>query len=101
GKVGAVGTAPAVIHLRELATGRTLARLEDPHHDRSAWLAFTADGNRLVSLAGYARAVHVWDLALVRRRLHDLGLNGDAAPPPPEPGAPPLTVRVENVPPGP
>ena len=45
-KLMAVEMAPAVIHLKETATGRTVAKLEDPHGDRATWQGFTpgADG---------------------------------------------------------
>ena len=32
---------PAVVHLIDAATGRTLARLQDPDSDRARWLGFT------------------------------------------------------------
>src|SRR5262249_50255235 len=69
--------APAVIHLKEVATGRTVARLEDPHGDRPTWQGFTPDGTRLVVVAGFAAAVHVWDLRASRARLKDLNLDCD------------------------
>jgi len=42
----ALEMAPGIIHLKEAATGRTVARLEDPHGDRATWQAFTPDGTR-------------------------------------------------------
>src|SRR5262249_53920483 len=75
GRLMALEMAPAVIHLKEVGTGRTVARLEDPHGDRSGWLGFTPDGARLVVVASYARAVHVWDLRAIRARLKAMGLD--------------------------
>ena len=90
---------PGVIDLKEVATGKTLARLEDPHGDRApAWTGFTPDGTRLVAVYTYSQLVHVWDLRLIRARLKEIGLdwewrefpavdkNGKAARP--------LTVKV-------
>src|SRR5690242_6753541 len=48
---------PGVIHLVEVATGRTVARLADPHGDRASWQEFTPDGTRLVVVSGYAGAI--------------------------------------------
>ena len=47
----ALEMAPAVIHLKEVATGRTVAKLEDPHGDRATWQGFTPDGTQLVVVA--------------------------------------------------
>jgi tetratricopeptide (TPR) repeat protein len=75
GKLLALEMAPGIVHLKEVATGRTVARLEDPHGDRTTWMAFTPDGTRLVTVAVYARAVHVWDLRAIRARLKTMGLD--------------------------
>jgi WD40 repeat protein len=77
GKLMAMELAPAVIHLKEVATGLTVARLEDPHGDRANWLSFTPDGTQLVVEARYARAVHVWDLRAIRTRLKSMALDWD------------------------
>jgi tetratricopeptide (TPR) repeat protein/serine/threonine protein kinase/WD40 repeat protein len=75
GQLMALEMAPAVIHLKEVATGRTVARLEDPHGDRARWMGFTPDGTQLVVAAGYAKAIHIWDLRAIRRQLKALGLD--------------------------
>jgi serine/threonine protein kinase/WD40 repeat protein len=75
GSVMALELFPAVISLVDVATGRTLARLEDPHRDRSRWMDFTPDGTRLVVVSTYARAIHVWELGMIRDNLADLGLD--------------------------
>jgi serine/threonine protein kinase/WD40 repeat protein len=75
GTLMAMEMAPAVIHLKEVATGRTIARLEDPHGDRAGWLSFTPDGTQLVVAAQYAKAIHVWDLRAIRQRLKGMNLD--------------------------
>src|SRR5262249_13384260 len=37
GLLMALEMAPAVLHLKEVATGRTVAKLEDPNGDRAHW----------------------------------------------------------------
>src|SRR5262249_32741246 len=66
GRLMALEMAPGVLHLKEVATGRTVARLEDPFGDRANWQGFTPDGAQLVVLAKYASAIHVWDLRAIR-----------------------------------
>jgi hypothetical protein len=73
----ALEMAPAVIHLKETATGRTVAKLEDPHGDRATWQGFTPDGTLLVVVASYASAIHIWDLRAIRTRLKGMNLDWD------------------------
>jgi eukaryotic-like serine/threonine-protein kinase len=75
GKLMALEMEPAVIHIQEVATGRIVARLEDPHGDRAGWMTFTPDGTQLVVAAPYAKAIHVWDLRAIRERLKGMGLD--------------------------
>ncbi len=77
GKLMAMELAPAVIQLRETATGRTVAQLEDPFGDRSDTIMFSHAGTRLIVLSPSASAIHVWDLPGVRSRLRTLGLDWD------------------------
>jgi WD40 repeat protein len=84
--------------LVEMATGRELARLEDP--DQAASFAvFTQDGTRLVDAA--EDGVRVWDLRRIRAELAKLGLDWDA-PPYPEAAAEaqtrtdPIEIRVQE-----
>ena len=77
GRLMALEMAPGVLHLKEAATGRTVARLEDPHGDRATWQGFTPDGTRLVVAAGFASVVHVWDLRAIRTRLKEMNLDWD------------------------
>lgn len=76
-KLMAMEMAPGVIHLNEVSSGRMVAKLEDPYADRSGSLAFTPDGTKLVAVAGYAGAIHVWDLRAIRTRLKAMGLDWD------------------------
>lgn len=94
GRLLALELAPAVIHLIDTGTGRTLARLEDPHGDRAQCVVFTQDNTRLVAVAHYARAIHVWDLRAIQGQLARLGLAADL---PPYLPAPETTPRVESV----
>jgi WD40 repeat protein len=77
GRLMALEMAPCVIHLTEVATGRTIAKLEDPHGDRAGWIAFTPDGTRLVTACRYAKVIHIWDLRAIRRQLKAMGLDWD------------------------
>jgi serine/threonine protein kinase/WD40 repeat protein len=98
GQLMALEMAPAVIHLIQVATGRTVARFADPHRDRATWQGFTPDGTQLVVLAAHTRAIHIWDLRAVRARLKDMNLDWDWAEFPPatveESAAEPFTIEV-------
>jgi serine/threonine protein kinase/WD40 repeat protein len=77
GRLMAVETAPAVIALKDVATGRTVARLEDPHGDRATSQGFTPDGTQLVVAACHAGAIHIWDFRAIRARLKAMNLDWD------------------------
>jgi WD40 repeat protein len=98
GRLMALEMAPAVIHLMEAATGRTVARLEDPHGDRATWHGFSPDGAQLAVVARYAGAIHIWDLGAIRARLKTMNLDRDWPEFPPDatgtPTADPLTIDV-------
>jgi WD40 repeat protein len=106
GKLMALDMAPGVIHLKEVSTGRTVAKLEDPFGDRPTWLAFTPDGTQLVVGCKFAHLVHIWDLRAIRVQLKAMALDWDwpEFPPPgksegfvaPSPAAP-MTIRVIEV----
>jgi hypothetical protein len=83
GHLMALEMAPGIVHLMDPATARTVAKLEDPHGDRATWMSFTPDGTQLVVTALGARAIHNWDLRLIRDRLGEMGLDWDAPPFPP------------------
>jgi serine/threonine protein kinase/WD40 repeat protein len=77
GRMMALPVAPGVVELKEVATTRTVARLEDPFGDRSGWVAFTPDDRALVVAAGYGRVIHVWELDAIRQQLASMGLASD------------------------
>jgi len=77
GKMMALEMAPGVIHLQEIASGRTVARLEDPQGDVSSWLSFSPDGTQLIVVARYSGTIHRWDLRAIRERLKPMGLDWD------------------------
>jgi tetratricopeptide (TPR) repeat protein len=87
------------IDLVSAQNGKTLARLEDPNHDRPGWMGFTPDGTRLVTIANYSKAIHVWDLRGIRARLAeiDLDIGRESYPLPNETAAVgPLHVQVDQ-----
>jgi tetratricopeptide (TPR) repeat protein len=91
----ALEMAPAVLHLKEAATGRTVAKLEDPFGDRATWQGFTPDGTQLVVIAKYAGVIHLWDLRALRRRLKAMNLDWDWAEFSPAPaGATPAPIEI-------
>ncbi|HVV70138.1 MAG TPA: WD40 repeat domain-containing protein, partial [Verrucomicrobiae bacterium] len=75
GTLMAMELSPGVLHLKEVATGRTLAKLEDPYGDRATWTGFTAGGSQLVVAARYAGVIHLWDLRALREKLKPMGLD--------------------------
>jgi serine/threonine protein kinase/tetratricopeptide (TPR) repeat protein len=81
--------------LVELATGRELARLEDPEQQGERQAVFTPDGTRLI--VGAKNGLRVWDLRRIRAELAKLDLDWEALPYPPARAAkdtPPLSVTV-------
>ncbi len=76
-KLMALEMTPGVIHLKEVASGRIVAKLEDPHGDLSTWMRFTPDGTQLIVAARYAGAIHRWDLRAIRARLKTMNLDWD------------------------
>ena len=77
GKMMALEIAPGVIHLKETSSGRTIAKLEDPNGDISAWIGFTPDSTQLLVVAPFAGAIHRWDLRAIRTRLKAMNLDWD------------------------
>jgi serine/threonine protein kinase/WD40 repeat protein len=77
GKLMALEMAPGIIHLKETASGRTVAQLEDLPGHQSTWLAFTPDGTQLVVASKYADTIHRWDLRAIRARLQSMKLDWD------------------------
>jgi WD40 repeat protein/tRNA A-37 threonylcarbamoyl transferase component Bud32 len=71
----AIESDPGVLLLIEVATGRTVARLEAPNQDRTSF-TFNHDGTQLIATSNdRLPVVHLWDLRLVRMRLKALGLD--------------------------
>jgi serine/threonine protein kinase/WD40 repeat protein len=95
-KLMAMEMTPGVVHIKEVSTCRTLAKLEDPYGDRSTALAFSPDGAQLVVLATYAAVIHTWDLRAIGVRLKQLGLDWElpAYPQSIQPNSRPLRVEV-------
>lgn len=75
GKLMALALSPPVVQLLETASGRVVARLEDPHGDRVTWMGFNADGTRLLTCSNFAKAIHDWDLRAIRARLKAMDLD--------------------------
>ena len=101
GKLMALEMAPGLIQLKEISSGRTVAKLEDPQGDLATWMKFTPDGTQLVVAARYASAIHRWDLRAIRARLKSMNLDWDwpeFAAAPVQSGSPetrrPLRVQV-------
>jgi tetratricopeptide (TPR) repeat protein len=89
-----LGQTNGIYRLVELATGRELARLEDPEWNAGT-AAFTPDGTKLVVTA--RKGLCVWDLRRIRAQLAKLDLDWDAPPYPPAAEMKrqtPLEVRV-------
>jgi serine/threonine protein kinase/WD40 repeat protein len=78
GHLMAMEMAPGVIHLKEVPTARTLAKLENPEAGRAGWIGFTTAGTEVVVADQNAKAIHVWDLRLIRVRLKAMGLDWDS-----------------------
>jgi serine/threonine protein kinase/WD40 repeat protein len=74
-KMMAVEMSPGVIHLKDAATGRTIAKLENPFRERSTWMAFNSDATQLIVVSRYAKTIRTWDLARIREALKPLGLD--------------------------
>lgn len=69
------------IALVESKTGRELARLDDPYGDASSVVCFTPDGRGLLTRAsGAVPGLRLWDLALLREELGEIGLDWGGAP---------------------
>jgi len=68
------------ISLVELASGRELARIDDPDGATTARLMFSPDGTQLIALLSDQPQIRIWDLRAVRDRLAELNL--DWSPPP-------------------
>jgi WD40 repeat protein len=100
----AVETGTGAVQCFDPETGRKLVRFEEPNQNKAECLIFTPDGTRLVAISDESKAIHVWDLRLIREEPRELGLDWDAAPFPPAPredGRPKPRLRIEFEPPAP
>jgi WD40 repeat protein len=86
------------IPLVDPASGRELARLEDPHQDGLFMVTFSPDGTLLLGSTNDSFCVRVWDLRKIRAGLKELDLDWDApayaAAKAPAGGPGPLQVTV-------
>ena len=92
GKLAILSTGEGPLRMVEVATGREVARFEDPDRgsDRAA---LSGDGATLVE--DHNDGLRVWDLRLIRSELSKMGLDWDAPPFPPKSKVEgPLTVKV-------
>ncbi len=87
-----------IIRLVEIATDRTLARLESPDLCATENATFSPDGSRLVITTNDGPAVHVWDLRAIRRHLAGMGLDWDApAYPDTDPATEEASAPLSNI----
>src|SRR5262249_15148208 len=75
GTLVAVDDTPSAIRLIRTYTGVELARLEAPEQSTLTPSALSPDGSQLIAFGGDTHALHVWNLAAVRRGLGKLGLD--------------------------
>jgi WD40 repeat protein len=91
-------TGQGAIRLRQVATGREYARLEDPRQHRVNGITFSPDGTKLLTTSGEDNAIHVWDLRALRQELAKFRLDWDEPafePAREQPGAAPLKLTVD------
>jgi serine/threonine protein kinase/WD40 repeat protein len=91
-ELAVLGLPNGIYRLVELATGRELARLEDPEQNTGP-AAFTPDGTKLVVAA--RNGLRVWDLRRIRVELAKLGLDWEAPAYPPAANAKPKELQVQ------
>jgi WD40 repeat protein len=98
GQLIAVQDDPGIVRLVVPESGKEMARLTAPGDTPLAPRCFTPDGTQLITQGG-DRAVHIFDLAAIRRQLREIGLDWDPPLDPPaaaEIEAPrPLKVEVD------
>jgi hypothetical protein len=73
GRLLAVVRSRREVTLIRTGTWDEVAALPMRQEDGLHWLAFTGDGSRLVAVS--ATAVHIWDLARIRTKWRELGLD--------------------------
>jgi WD40 repeat protein len=94
----AVQDDPGIVRLVVPETGKELARLTAPVDTPLMPRCFTPDGMQLITQGG-DQAIHIFDLAAIRRQLREIGLDWDPlldpAPPPHLERPRPLQVEVD------
>jgi WD40 repeat protein/lipoprotein NlpI/predicted Ser/Thr protein kinase len=78
----AVGSNPRLVQLLDPRDGSPVVALEASHPAGVHHLAFDPTGRKL-AVGTADQCVHLWDLALVRRQLAEMGLDWEDSPPPP------------------
>jgi WD40 repeat protein len=96
GTTVAVGDTVGVIRLCAVETGQEVARLETPDQTPFFPFCYSPDGARLFALGESDKAVHVWDLRLIRRHLSELGLEWDQRPLPPAAAPPRFRIEIDG-----
>jgi len=98
----ALEMAPGIIHLKEAATGRTVARgARGPARRPGDLAGLHPRRTRVVVVSGYDSAIHIWDLRAIRERLKEMKLTGIGPSfRPPRPGGPAAEPVTIEVPPG-
>jgi len=91
------------LRLVDRATGRELARLEEPDFYSTIFPLFTSDGAKLIGLSrvgDLCKGIGVWDLRLLREHLTKMGLDWDYPEflPPAEESKPTAPLRVDILP---
>ncbi len=93
GRTLALATATNRIELFDVALGRSIAVLDSPDEAPIGILRFSPDGAYLVARS---RALRMWDLRLLRRRLAAIGLDWDLPAPTRTNSVSSVNVRVES-----
>jgi WD40 repeat protein len=95
-------TANYAVTLIDLATGRTVATLDDPNQDRPGAGCFSPDGAQLALGTEESYSIHIWDLRRIRAGLKAIDLDWDAPdyPPAASPRAPLRPFKVLGGQPG-
>jgi Flp pilus assembly protein TadD len=96
-ELAVLGQTNGIYRLVELATGRELARMEDPEQN-TGQATFTPDGTKLA--VATKDGLRVWDLRRIREELEKLGLDWDQPPYPRAStvggeGVKPMSVQVD------
>jgi tetratricopeptide (TPR) repeat protein len=97
GELLALCDAPSMVRLVCTATGKEVARLTDPEQARLGVVCFTPDRSQLITYGCESRALHIFDLRVIRQQLREIGLDWSDEPlpaPTEEPPRTPLDIRV-------